>query len=313
MAITDISGIGKKTAEKLRDKGINSKEELVNKFRQGSETVTDSLNSRAVSGIRESLFERGEEFTDPELGLTVGPEQQQAVETLGTTTLGDLGSVDVTQADAGDSFDVSADTTLGELAEPAAEGELGRQGTSSSVVGFASDAAANLGVTDLDSGQVQDVNRITGNASGFQTTGPSEAGLSKELPDGATERFDLDAREVARAEDFHEDRPPKAQRVDERRKAPLTDEITQWKSDPDHFDYPGVDTKASLNEFFADKRKRKAGGFGSYTTENRDKKGLKREVERIQRADDEVQEQAIGDSLEFSTGRLFEDAGDGGP
>lgn len=171
---------------------------------------------------------------------------------------------------------------------------------------WAADAAANLGVTELTSGQVQDVNLINQQAPGFETTRPSETGLSgSELPPEATEKYDLDAREVARAESFHEGRPEKAQRVDERRDAPVTDEITTWRSNPDHYDYPGVDTPAQMGEFFADKQKRKRGGFGSYSKENRDKKGLRRGLERIQRADEEVQERAVGEPVDFSLSRLF--------
>lgn len=311
MALTDISGIGSKTAEKLREQGITTKDQLLREFENRNPDVVggpgkSGLNSRAISGIRDELLNQGESFFDPVLNIDVGPDNQKAVETIGTKTLGDLPSVDVTQANSQSERVLTADTTLASLAEPAKEGKLGPQNAPQSVIGWASDAAANLTDTELDSGQMQDVNTIKRDSRGFQTTAPSETGLGNDpLPDSATEQYDLDAREVARAESFHEDRPEKAQRVDERRDAPVTDEITKWRSNPDHWDYPGVDTPAQMGEFFADKRKRKRGGFGSYSKENRDKKRLMSELERIQNVDEEVQEQAIGEPVAFDIDRLF--------
>lgn len=40
----------------------------------------------------------------------------------------------------------------------------------------------------------------------------------------------------------HERRSEDAQRVDERRRAPITTDPDQWKENPGKFDYPGVDT-----------------------------------------------------------------------
>jgi len=306
MALTDVSGIGAKTAEKLRSKGIQSKDDLFRRFEQGDPAVVDELNKRAVQGIRDALIEQEQQFTDPVMGISVGPENRDAAQTLGIKTLGDLPSVDVTQAKAGNDAEFSADTTLGELAPQAVEGELGEQGAPQSVIGWASDAAANLGIGELDSGQLQDVNRFKARDTTVQTTGPGNVyGGKKNLPDQATERYDLDAQEVARAEDFHQDRSRKARRVDERRGAPVTDEITTWKSDPDHYDYPGVDTKAQMGEFFASKRKSQRGGFGSYEKENRGDEKLQDRLERISSLDDEVQERAIGEPLDFDPLRPF--------
>jgi len=239
------------------------------------------------------------------MGVSVGPENETAAKKLGTKTLGDISSIDVTQANAGDGGNFYADQTLGELAEPAAEGKLEQQGAPQSLIGFAADAAANLGVSDLGSGQIQDVNSINANASGFETTAPSNAyGGSKKLPEEATEKYELDAREVARAESMHEDRSAKAQRVDERKKAPVTDEIGKWADNPGHWDYPGVDTQAQADEFFADKRS-SGRGLGSTNKKNRDKDGLRNQLQTIQRADPEVQERAVGEPVNFSIERLF--------
>jgi hypothetical protein len=197
MALTDISGIGSKTAEKLRKKGITSKQELFRRFKNRDTEIVggagkSGLNKRALDGIRDALFEQEQTFTDPVMGVTVGPENETATKKLGTKTLGDLPSVDVTQANAGDGGNFYADQTLGELAEPAAEGQLGSKGAPQSVIGWAADAAANLGVSDLGSGQIQDVNKINKNAGGFETTAPGVA-KRNQLPEEATEQYDLDA------------------------------------------------------------------------------------------------------------------------
>lgn len=311
MALTDIPGIGAKTAEKLRGMGVSDKQELFRRFENRDPAIVggagkSGLNSRALDGIRDALFEQGRTFRDPVMGIEVGPEDRAATEKLGTKTLGDLSSVDVTQANAGDGGSFRADQTLGELAEPAAEGRLGSQDAPQSIIGWAADAAGNLGVSDLDSGQIQDVNRINRDATGFETTAPSVA-KRNELPPEATEQYDLDAREVARAESYHESRPEKAQRVDERRDAPVTDEITKWKGNPSHFDYPGVDTPSDVDEFFAEGRTSSSFGLGTSTVRNRDDQKLRRSLNTIDRADPEAQEQALGEPVEFSMDRLFSD------
>lgn len=228
MALTDISGIGTKTAEKIRAKGITSKQELLRAFQENDPRIMGrsfeepELNKRALSGIRDELVEQEQSFTDPVMGVDIGPSNSRAAQTLGTKTLGDLGSVDT----AGTDF--SADQTLGELAKPAAEGELGKEDAPQPLIGFAADTASNLGVTDLSSGQIQDVNLFEKGDTVAKTTRPGNVyGGKKNLPEEATEQYELDATEVARAQDFQEDRSPKAQRVDKRRSAPVTDEITK--------------------------------------------------------------------------------------
>jgi len=42
--------------------------------------------------------------------------------------------------------------------------------------------------------------------------------------------------------EFHQDRSETAQEVDENRRAPITTDVEKWKSDPNGFDFPGIDT-----------------------------------------------------------------------
>lgn len=44
------------------------------------------------------------------------------------------------------------------------------------------------------------------------------------------------------AREFHDERSAYSQEQDEERRARITTDLEQWKSDPDSFDYPGVDT-----------------------------------------------------------------------
>jgi hypothetical protein len=308
--LTDISGIGKKTAESLRESGIGSKRELLERFEAGDPAVVDELNSRALSGIREQLFEQRESFKEPTLGVTVRQENRQAVEKLGLRTLGDLGSIDVTQEKANEGLEVSADTRLGELAPQAVSGELGEKDASDSLVGFASDTAANLGMSDLGSGELQTLNRIKRADDPAETTAPRSASRNSSFPDDVDEQFSLRPSETAKAQAVHEERSPEARSVDARRRADLTDDFDEWAADPRRHDFPGVDTPSAVDEFFATKRVSNAAGFGSTKRENRDDNQLRRGLERIQRADEKVQEAAIGRSVDFSLSGLFSDSED---
>jgi hypothetical protein len=307
--LTDVSGIGPKTAEKIRESGIESKEELLKAYRQNDPRVfgtpvRDGLNKRAIDGIRDELLDEGKEFDDPELGVTVTPENRKAVETIGQRTVGELSSIDT--AKARDINEVSgSDTPLAKLADPVREGRLGSQGASGSLIGFAADAAANITDDPLTSGQLQDLNRIKA-LDTAETTDPSSTGFSSDFGDDVDQQFELDPLETARAIDIHEGRSEKAQRVDERRQAPRTDDISKWRSNPDHFDYPGVDTKRGLSGFFPDERvNRSLGRGGSYDSENRDDERLRRALGEVADADEEVQERALGQTVEITTGRYF--------
>jgi hypothetical protein len=54
--------------------------------------------------------------------------------------------------------------------------------------------------------------------------------------------WDTDREEFARARKINQDRSREAQRVDNRRDAPVTDEISRWRRKPGELDYPGIDT-----------------------------------------------------------------------
>jgi hypothetical protein len=65
--------------------------------------------------------------------------------------------------------------------------------------------------------------------------------------------YETDAEEYGRAQQMHADRSVEERRVDNNRRAPVTDEITTWQSDPSHWDYPGVDTPVQGSAFFEER------------------------------------------------------------
>ena len=167
--LTDISGVGPKTAEKLRDDGYTSKEDVLDGFTDRDPAVTEDLNARAVRGIREQLFDRGEQFRDPVTNTIAGPDNRAAFQTFAQTTAGDLDSVD-TRAQPST---VSSGTSLAALAPKAARGDTGRLGDD--LTDFAVDAAANLGLTEMSATRLQEMNR--------RGTNPTAARLGTPRPE----------------------------------------------------------------------------------------------------------------------------------
>jgi len=54
--------------------------------------------------------------------------------------------------------------------------------------------------------------------------------------------FSVPGEKIERAEEFHTSRPALNRRRDNQRRARVTEDFDQWRSDPDSFDFPGVDT-----------------------------------------------------------------------
>jgi hypothetical protein len=54
--------------------------------------------------------------------------------------------------------------------------------------------------------------------------------------------FDVDIRDKIRAEERQDERSPEAVRVDNNRRAPVTNDFETWSENPSRFDFAGVDT-----------------------------------------------------------------------
>jgi hypothetical protein len=126
--LTEVSGIGAKTAETLRERGIETKAELLSAFEAGDRRVLgsptrDGLNSRALDGIRDALFEQQGGFEDPEFGVAVDESNRRAFEAFAAQTLGDLPSI-YDREDARGDPNVTADTSVLELGREAERGAL---------------------------------------------------------------------------------------------------------------------------------------------------------------------------------------------
>lgn len=63
---------------------------------------------------------------------------------------------------------------------------------------------------------------------------------------GATSAALLESEKIDEALDFHNKRDRYARLQDDSRQAEVTTNLAVWKSEPDRFDYPGVDTPADF-------------------------------------------------------------------
>jgi len=315
MALTDISGIGAKTAESLRQDGITTKQDLLQAFRNKDSRVVggpfdDGLSSRALDGIRDELASSGEQFVDPVYGVPVDEDKQQAFEAfdleLGSDVAEGFGQFtrDKGGIDAGmnvlDAAGEAISGNLGQMFQPesyeeiAPETSYGRQKpldeadeadrATKEGFEFALDAAANLSPFERDTlERGNELAKQTGQMGSFtvEQTTTEERDLQDETIE-AQERMQIDAREYARARNFQQDRSREAKRVDNNRKAPVTDEITTWKANPDEWDYPGIDTPGGRADIMNDERRQQARNID----------------ETVSGADEDITEIAFGDPLD---------------
>lgn len=253
--LTDLTGIGKKTAEKLRDDGIETPTDLADGYRRNSRTVRKS-GKRVQSAARDALFEQEGSFTDPYSGAEVNEDNRAAFEKIATRRLSDFGSISVDAANP----KTSPDDEVRKFIEPVQKGEFSTKiGGDDSLLGFAADAAENLGADSLSSAELQDLNRANERASQDIMLRKNESTAI-----GTTTVGDFYQAYTA-----HQQRSPEAQQVDNRRKAETTKDFNEWNEDPARHDFPGVDTPRGIDEVLPKKkRKRKRGGFGSVSYDN---------------------------------------------
>lgn len=290
--VTELSGVGPATAEKLKENGINTVGDAIDEFQRGGRRLP---NKRVTNAVRDAVYsesvEQGEIVDDPTLGVTVTPNNRGAVEFFADKQTG-TDAVDNFGRFSRESGSFDGDTSLLDLGARALRGDLKRDvrapdvedlgsgetslSTNQTALGgekenkgasaasraryeayeFGLDVAANISPFERE--EIQRGNKF---ADTIQSQGllVAEQETTEERETGggvidAAEKMRLQSREYARAVRIHNQRSPEAQEVDNRRKAPVTDEITTWSEDPSHWDYPGVDTPGGRNDFLNEGR-----------------------------------------------------------
>jgi hypothetical protein len=287
--LTDLSGIGDKTAEKLKSDGIETPEELGDAYRANSRRVT-TKGKRVQSAAREALFETQDSFVDPASGVEIDDSNRTAFEKLATKRVSEFESVSVDGANS----KVFPDDEVRKFVEPVRQGRFKTDiGGDDNLLAFAADTAQNLGADELSAGELQDLNRAG-------ETAQEELTLRKKGSVGTTKAVGTTTTgDFYRAQAVHQDRSPKARRVDKRREAEQTTDFNEWAVDPSRHDFPGVDTPSDAGEFFPEERtSRNSAGFGSSTLTNTDRRKAKRAFETLGELNDEQERRLFGDTYD---------------
>jgi len=282
--LTDISGIGNKTADKLRESGIESKQDLLREYRSGRPNVVGSagssgLNKRAKEGIRKEITQRGEEFVDPEYGIPVREDNERARDAFDLDVGSDVASGrDNPQYSGSNVLDLAGEALRGDLGpglspdeydDIAQEPQFGRnkgpresserETAKREAFEFGLDAAAN--VSEYDRETIERGNELARRTSLGTFTVQQEETVERETQDGtiqASEKRQVPTRNFAKAQQVNQNRSVMARRVDGQRKAEIADSYDQWRSSPSQFDYPGVDTPTGTNDILQDDRREQA-------------------------------------------------------
>jgi len=89
MALTDISGIGSKTAEKLEQEGITTERELAEARRRGDPSL-EKFGKRVNDGAIDAALKFFGAYDDPFLGVRVSEENRSQIEALSSRETSDL-------------------------------------------------------------------------------------------------------------------------------------------------------------------------------------------------------------------------------
>jgi hypothetical protein len=287
--LTDISGIGRKTAEKLKEQGISNKRELFDEYQRGRPEVVggpgrSGLNKRAKKGIKKEITRERGSFVDPEYGIPVSEDNERARDAFDLDVGSDVASGfgEFTR----DNPKYSGSNVLG-LAGEALRGDLGpglspdeyddiaqeqqfgsnkgpresseRETAKREAFEFGLDAAAN--VSEYDRETIEQGNELARRTSLGTFTVQQEETVERETQDGtieASEKRQVPTRNFAKAQQVNQDRSRMARRVDSQRKAEIADDYEQWRKSPSQYDYPGVDTPSGTNDILQENRREQA-------------------------------------------------------
>jgi hypothetical protein len=287
--LTDISGIGSKTAEKLKEQGISDKRELFDEYQRGRPEVVggpgrSGLNKRAKKGIKREIARERGSFVDPEYGIPVSEDNERARDAFDLDVGSDVASGfgeftrdnpkysgsnvlalagEALRGDLGpglspDEYDDIAKTyDIGRNEGPreASEADTAKR----EAFEFGLDAAAN--VSEYDRETIEQGNELARRTSLGSFTVQQEETVERETQDGtiqASEKRQVPTRNFAKAQQVNQDRSQMARRVDSQRKAEIADDYEQWRESPSQFDYPGVDTPSGTNDILNEDRRDQA-------------------------------------------------------
>jgi len=306
--LTELPGIGPKTAEKLRSDGINTPDDLADAYLANSRRVT-KRGQRVQQAAREAALKREGSFTDPLSGAEINQENRRAFEQLATKRAKDFGSISVSGANS----KVTPDDEVRKFIPAVKQGNFFARtnNADSSLLGFAADATENLGADSLSSGELQDLNFAAKKAKEEVTLRKKGSGKK------TTAVGDVSLGEFYRAQAVNQSRSPMARRVDGNRKAPVTDDFEKWAAAPSERDFQGVDTPQSGSDLFPEKKgKKKRSGFGYTSRKNRDREKVESAFEDFASLSGESQERLFGDTFDadvpFATGGSDSDSDGGG-
>jgi hypothetical protein len=300
--LTDVSGIGEKTAEKLKEKGIGSKQELLEEYQRGRPELVGTagasgLNKRVKKGIRQEITEQGQSFVDPEYGIPVSKDNEKARDAFDLGVGSDVASGfgDFTRENPNYSgsnvLDLAGEALRGDLGpglSPEEYDDIATETTFSGTQGpresdaaetakreafeFGLDAAAN--VSEYDRETIERANELSQRTSLGTFTVQQEETVQRETESGtieASEKRQVPTRNFAKAQQVHKDRSPMARRVDSQRRAKIADDYDQWRSAPDEYDYPGVDTPTGTDDIINDSRREQASQIEEFVSGGDDK------------------------------------------
>jgi len=287
--LTDISGIGKKTAEKLQQSGIGSKQELFREYQNGRPEVVggpgrSGLNKRAKKGIKKEITQQSGPFVDPEYGIPVSEDNERARDAFDLDVGSDVASGfgnftrDNPKYSGSNVLDLAGEALRGDLGpglspeeydDIAQEPKFGRnkgpressevETAKREAFEFGLDAAAN--VSQYDRETIEKGNELARRTSLGTFTVQQEETIERETQSGtikASEKRQVPTRDFAKAQQTHQNRSAMARKVDGRRKAEIADDYEQWKSSPSQYDFPGVDTPSGTGDILQDDRREQA-------------------------------------------------------
>jgi len=282
MALTDLPGVGEKTANKLAKAGITSERELARARRQGDSTLRE-FGSRVQKAARKAAQDRFGKYDDPILGVEVSEDTEPAIEAFGDRDVGSLNEAgrvtrntselqDASLLDlgrkavsGGNLFDtlgytptqeeiqdtiVTVNATGKQEVEDRSRIETRQARRNIAEMGF--DVAAN--VADADREDIKGANMLRKEAQPGGGVKTQAQGVESDFTytdtytiageEKQTEKnVRVKPREYAAAKRVHNARSDMSKRVDNRREAEtVTGDFDTWIEDPSQTDFVGVDT-----------------------------------------------------------------------